>query len=299
MNWQQQFIQRLRHSAHSDGGWPYQPLCAPSAEPTALTCLALAGHDDGQEAVQKGLQWLADRQQHDGGVAVNAIENQPCWSTALAYLAWNRTWDSDEVVFSEERNHAAKWLLQSEGKPFKSYPALYGHDTRLKGWSWVEGTHSWVEPTAYAILALREAGHGDHPRTREAVSLLLDRTMSQGGWNYGNNRMFGSDLRPFPAQTGMVLAALAGEPRHDCIDKAIQFLHSELPRVRTPVSLGWGLIGAAAWQARPDSAESWLAECAERLSRKPHQPLFDAMLLLADAQPCPLLRARKESARET
>ena len=302
MSWQQQIMQRLRESAHADGGWPYQRHLAASAEPTALACLVLVGHDAGREAAQKGLQWLAHQQQNDGGVAPGALAAHPCWTTALACLAWSQSIDNDNgefVSYRDSRRAGIDWLLRNEGKPFRSNPAIYGHDTRLKGWSWVEGTHSWVEPTAYAILALRAAGLGDHPRTREGVSLLLNRAMAPGGWNYGNSKMFGSDLRPFPAQTGMALAALSGEPEPDCIVQALGFLQSELPRIRTPVSLSWGLIGATAWHARPESANEWLAECADRVGRKPPQPLFDALLLLADASRCPLLQKPKRRNAET
>jgi len=259
-----------------------------------LACLALVA--DETYAANRGLRWLQSQQQADGGVPVRANFAQPRWATALACLAWNSSSTVNRTEYSENKKAATEWLLRNEGKPFKSNPALYGHDTRLKGWSWVDGTHSWIEPTAYAILALRAAGLVDHPRTREGVTLLLDRAMSHGGWNYGNSKMFGSELRPFPAQTGMVVAALAGEPRPDCVDDAIEFLHRELPRVRTPFSLSWGLIGAAAWDARPDAADSWLAECAERVAQKPSQPLFDALLLLADAQMCPFLVVQKEAA---
>ncbi len=299
MSWQRKITQRLCSSADQGGGWPYQAGCAPSAEPTALACLALAGHQSGRDAAQNGLQWLAKSQERDGGVAVNAENAQPCWATALAFLAWKRSDDSYGVHYLANQKIAIEWLLRNEGTPFKSNPLIYGHDTRLKGWSWVAGTHSWIEPTACAILALRAAGLGDHPRTREAVLLLRNRAIIHGGWNYGNSKVFGNDLRPFPAQTGMVLAALAGEQRHDCVDKAIEFLHRELPRVRTPFSLAWGLIGLAAWNAWPDSAESWLAECAARVAQKQPQPLFDALLLLADADPCLLVLAQKEAVRGT
>jgi hypothetical protein len=296
MSWQQVIIGRLCDSAHQGGGWGYQLPCAPSAEPTALTCLALSRRDLGREPAQKALDWLAARQQRDGGVAINENSNQPCWGTALSFLAWRTSQPIYGKKYSANQKAAVEWLLRNEGQPFKSNPALYGHDTRLKAWSWVAGTHSWIEPTAYAVLALRAAGLADHARVREAVSLLLDRALSHGGWNYGNSKMFGSDLRPFPAQTGMVLAALAGEPQHDCIVKAIDFLHHELPRVRTPFSLAWGIIGAAAWDAWPHSAESWLAECADRVVQNKPQPFFEALLLLADGQPSPFALMSEEPA---
>lgn len=294
MSWQRESIQRICSSTLNDGGWPYQSGLGAAAEPTALACLALLAHGVESNMAQKGLRWLADRQQSSGGVAVGATLTQPCWATAEACLGWTKFEATGQTEFASQKEAAVKWLLRAEGRAFKSNPAIYGHNTRLKGWSWVEDTHSWIEPTVYALLALRAAGLEDHPRSREGVSLLLDRTMSQGGWNYGNSKMFGSELRPFPAQTGMVLAALAGEPRQECVDKALQFLQSELPRVRTPISLGWGLIGAAAWNARPDSAGAWLAQCADRMTNKPAQPLSDAMLLLADAQPSTFLPMARE-----
>lgn len=260
-----------------------------------MACLALTSHQVETELVSSALRWLSDQQQPDGGVAINQHSNQPCWATALASLAW-RTSDRAEAGYAANEKTAVEWLLRNEGQTFKSNPALYGHDTRLKAWSWVTGTHSWIEPTVYALLALRAAGLADHPRTREGISVLLDRAMSHGGWNYGNSKMFGSELRPFPAQTGMTLAALAGEPRRDCIDKGLEFLQRELARVRTPFSLAWGLIGAAAWHASPDSADSWLDECAERVAQKQPQPLYDALLLLAEADPCPFMFSQKEAA---
>ncbi len=296
MSWQEQCIQRLLAASHADGGWSYQPAGKPCAEPTALACLALAERNTNHPSLEGGLRRLATLQQPDGGVAVNANVLQPCWATALACLAWNQTRAPRGADYSSNQKAAVECLLRSEGKPFKSNPAIYGHNTQLKGWSWVDGTHSWIEPTAYSILALRSAELAKHARTREGVSLLWDRAMPHGGWNYGNSMMFGSELRPFPAQTGMALAALAGEPRRDCIDKAIEFLHEELPRIRTPLSLGWGLIGATAWRSRPEAADDWLSECADRVSRRSAAPVCDAMLLLADSTSCPLVAAQKELA---
>ena len=75
----------------------------------------------------------------------------------------------------------------------------------------MSGTHSWVEPTAINVLALRSADQAGHPRCREAVKLLLDRQLPEGGWNYGNTTVLGHVLRPQVQPTGLALAALAGE----------------------------------------------------------------------------------------
>lgn len=288
MAWQHASIERLLASVRPDGGWGYQSGHEPSAEPTALACLALAAADHDADAIQHGLEWLARGQQDDGAVAVATQIAAPCWPTSLAALAWLKAGSSGGRSYAGQTRRAVDWLLHTEGLTLKPDTAIYGHNTRLIGWPWVTGTHSWVEPTAYAVLALRTAGKSNHPRVREAVELLLNRTIPEGGWNYGNCRVFQNNLRPFPAQTGIALAALAGEAMSESIGAAIRYLHFELERIRTPMSLGWGIIGLSAWNERPSSADNWLMECAARLDGKPTHPVFDSLLLLADAEQCTL-----------
>lgn len=293
MSWQARSIERLRNTQQSCGGWAYGPTLEPAAEPTALACLALVASNRERERIARGLDFLLARQQKDGSVGVSQSRPTPGWGTAPAMLALIATGKTNQPRIESAQSAALTWLLRSEGRPFKSNPAIYGHNTRLRGWAWIDGTHSWLEPTAWAVLALRATGHADHPRVREAVTLMLDRALPSGGWNYGNSVMFGNELRPFPAQTGMVLAALAGEPPERCVEKALAYLEAELPRIRTPISLAWGIIGARAWHAEWPSFDAWLTECAQRLETVPANPMFDALLLLADAGSCPLTNVRE------
>lgn len=293
MSWQDRITQRLRGSVRADGGWGYQSRLASSAEPTALACLALwdrGFHDE----VRSAARWLAARQQKSGAVQLCPEIAEPNWPTGLAMLAWLQYGNESPNEFKIHVEQGAKWLLSVEGKPFRSNPAIYGHDTRLIGWPWVHGTHTWIEPTTHAVFALRAAGLGHHDRVLQAMAVLRDRAISGGGWNYGNSRMFGSDLRPFPAQTGMALAALTCEPRTAEIDRGLVYLRSELSRIRAPFSLAWGLIGLTAWNERPEEAETWLEECADRLEKSGSFPAFDAMLLLVDGVRNPFLTCTAE-----
>jgi hypothetical protein len=193
--------------------------------------------------------------------------------------------------YSDHAGRGVRWLLKTKGRRMSPRPDIFGHDRTLVGWSWVDGTHSWVEPTAYAVMALRAAGKADHARVREAVELLRDRALSDGGWNYGNTRVFANRLRPFPATTGIALAALAGEPRRargSRIEAAIAYLLNELPRIRSPLSLAWGLIGLAAWDGFPAEASGWLAESAHTVAINTIGPHEAALMLLADAKGAPL-----------
>ena len=79
----------------------------------------------------------------------------------------------------------------------------------------LEENRAWLEPTAMALLALKHTGHDAHVRAREAVDLLHDRLLPNGGSNYGNTFVFGQELRPHVQPTGLALLALTGERHPD------------------------------------------------------------------------------------
>ena len=165
-----------------------------------------------------------------------------------------------------------------------------GHDTMLVGWPWVVGTHSWVEPTAMSVLALRATGLGKHPRAREAVRLLEDRLLSTGGCNYGNTIVLGQTLRPHVEPTGAAMMALGGEPdRSGRMSRAIAYLESTLGPTTTPASLAYGLLGLAAHGRVPSQAAAWLAACtAQSLRRQSSLELALLGLAVLEAA-CPLV----------
>ncbi len=145
-------------------------------------------------------------------------------------------------------------------------------------------THSWLEPTALAILALGRSGLGKHPRVHEGLRLLRDRALPSGGWNFGNKATFGRELRPQPAPTGLALLTLAmtpGEPRSPLVDRAIRYLNATLPRLRAAMSLGWGLLGLRAWCAVPGDADRWLVKAYHHALGRPDTAPRLAHLLLA------------------
>lgn len=249
-----------------------------------MACLALSASGVDPRRWAKGLAWLANIQRGDGSVPATADENSPGWPTSLAVLAWRSERATQDTSYQRHIEPAVAWLLQTRGLRLAPESAtMLGHDTTLQGWPWVQDTHSWVEPTSYALLALRATGNACHPRAREGVKLLLNRALPSGGWNYGNTRVFGNALRPFPVTTGIALAALAGEPDASSIKASRAYLTEALSGVRSPLTVGWGLIGLTAWDSRPPQAEDWLARCAARTMAGQPNHLQDALLLLAGA----------------
>jgi hypothetical protein len=232
---------------------------------------------------QHGLTMLARVQEKHGGIPSAPVADSPCWPTGLTIAAWNAQREKPDHEYRHSVARAAQWLIHTRGRAAPLRPDITGHNSQLQGWSWVEGTHSWLEPTAYGVMGLRAVSKDDHPRTREAVVLLRDRMFPSGGWNYGNTRTFGRTLRPFPGTTGIVLAALAGERDKASIESSIQYLIGELKHVRSPMSLAWGVIGLTECGVRPRAADAWLSESASSALARDVNPLEDALLLLADS----------------
>jgi hypothetical protein len=282
---------RLRGRATA---WGYRRAAAPGVEPTALACLALLASRDagvprthaeessgGEAAVIAACAgWLATLQRADGSLGLSEARSTPGWTTPLGLLLWQAV-GGHEV----QRRRGEGWLLGQEGEPMSPSDDpdhIVGHDTMLVGWPWVGGTHSWLEPTAMAVLALRRAGLGEHPRVVEGVHLIHDRAIVTGGWNYGNKSAFGHPLRPQPGPTGLALLALANrDGRTAIVEAAIRYLHETLPGVRASASLGWGLLGLRAWRREPAGAEGWLAEAHRRATGRPDAAPKLALLLLA------------------
>lgn len=293
--WCQSLLDRLVSAKNDGGGWSYSPDGPSAAEPTAWMTVALSAYDADTDLIAGGLDCLTRMQQSDGGIPGIPTIASTGWATGLAILAWTLAGGGLSRSYDDPARRAADWLLRHSGQPAPRNPAIYGHDTSLIGWSWVEGTHSWVEPTSYALLALDAVGLRDHPRAVEGRRLLRDRVIPGGGWNYGNARMFGAALRPFPETTGVALLALADTTRDEVIESSLDYLLDELPKVRSPMSTAWGVMALTAWNRRSPHADAWLAETAARFQQEPCRPLLDALLLLAAMYACPLVNLAQPS----
>ncbi|SIO56340.1 hypothetical protein SAMN05444166_5221 [Singulisphaera sp. GP187] len=259
-----ELLLRLRSGAD---GWGYRPGDPPAVEPTVLAGLGLrctgasTNHAAHGEAPARAARWVARMQRPDGSVRLSAELVVPQWATSYALLLW-----ANVDGFASQGTLAAQWLEQSRGKSFPKIPGPVGHDTSLVGWPWVEGTHSWVEPTAMALVALARIGPSRSSRVTEGARLLSDRALPTGGWNYGNSVVFQAVLRPQPGPTGLVLLALASLGVQDrSVGPALEYLESALPGVRSAQSLCWGILGLSAWNRRPAQAAEWLRDAYDEL----------------------------------
>jgi hypothetical protein len=197
-------------------------------------------------------------------------------------LAWHGF-----AAYRESRTRAMQFLLSTTGVHFaKDSKNPLGHDSTIKGWPWIAGTHSWVEPTALSIMAIDTCGFGNHDRVHEAVRLLIDRQLPHGGWNYGNTSVFGQELHPDPESTGAALHALEHRVSRCEIQRSLDYLVERIQKLRTPLALGWGLLGLRSWGLVPSNALRLVERCLSRQERfGPYETTALCLLLCAASAP--------------
>jgi hypothetical protein len=269
----------------------YQSKAPAATEPTALTALALLAHDRAAKA-EPLVQRLLEMQNADGSLGIDRLQREPGWPTGWAVLAWRAAQKS--AIFAPEFVDAnwrgRNWILSIVGDAADPED-WQGHDAQVRGWPWVVGTHSWVEPTAINLLALKHNGQAQHRRARDAVTLLVDRLLPDGGCNYGNTVVFGQALRPHLQPTGITLLALQGESDPSGrLDRSVAYLQRELSESTTTASLCHGLLGLAAQGAWPAEAHDWLAAATHRTLARDASSYKMALIALAALGPeCPLV----------
>lgn len=288
MSWIEDSLALLK----SDRCWGYREGESPACEPAALAALACMAH--GQHDTAKRIaDWLAEHQETSGSVGVRHTDSAPHWPTGWAILAWtsvaapSAAADQARTPYRNAIARGVTWLLTVAGNPLARMKEM-GHDMSLVGWPWVEGTHSWMEPTAINVLALKANGERQHPRVREGVRLLFDRLLPTGGCNYGNTTVFDQTLRPHLQPTGLTLLALAGEtaPKSDPrLERTKAYLTNNLGPETTAASLAYGLLGLAAHDITLPGSQDWLAQAVQRTRGRGADLPRLSLLLLAERGP--------------
>lgn len=278
----------LETRALPEGGFPPRSGELFRRDATAWGILTLLFFDPHHSLLGPARARLAEAQAANGSVSIARDHTDAYWPTALSVLAWSRS-----PVHASHRHRGVQFLLETTGRHFKKEPnSPVQHDPGIPGWPWIADTHSWVEPTALAVCALRNSGFAEHQRVSDGVRLLLDRQLPNGGWNYGNTKVFGAELHPAPESTGAALQAVAGLVPYQEVKKSVDYLKAEVDRARTPIGLGWGLLGLGAWGEAPNGSGDLIHQTLERQERYgPYDTSALALLLLPLVAPAGILEA--------
>jgi uncharacterized protein (DUF362 family) len=266
-----------------DGGWGYAPGQSAHLEPTCLALLALSREPQRfQAALDTGKAWLQTCSPGDGSYRLARGRAEAAWPTALVLFVQSVVGEDAAKV-----NQTASALLALRGKKLENEEdqEVNDIDQKLVGWPWADGNFSWVEPTAWACLALRKAGFGDHPRVREGLKLLFDRALQEGGVNYGNRRILGISLEPIPGPTALMLLALQGRDDEEAVLKSVAYLRDRATSGDDLEHLCWARIALDAYREQP-GVDDTLAALADRI-RAAH----DARAGTSYLRPSPLREA--------
>lgn len=212
----------LQAAQNQDGGWGFHPGAPSRVEPTCWALLALIGLESSNERQPEGFRFLRRTQLPDGSWPCSGEQNVGCWATSLATWALLKDAQSQTAVTAGLRWICQDWpradgFITSFMRALGRRNQVTTQDDSLQGWGWTPHTASWVEPTAFALIALDQAPQGLLPdgatrRRQFARALLYDRMCPGGGWNCGNPMVYGVPGNPLVEPTAWALLALRDEP---------------------------------------------------------------------------------------
>lgn len=234
-------------------------------EPTCLALLALRLEGCGNAIV------LLNAQLPDGSWGSFAADDEASGLTGLALLTLNTL-----GMFAHAATRAADWLLDAKGREaswiwkwkFCTTDTRVRFDPDKFGWPWEPGTCSWVVPTSFALLALKQSfpccrkGRIAY-RIHRGVEMLLDRACPNGGWNAGNGVVYGAPMAPHMDATAIALLALRSEPKNELIERSLVWLEHQACLWPSPWSLAWSILALDAYDKTVDLLQHSLATLIE------------------------------------
>ena len=236
------------------GGWPFFRSEQASIEATCVAILSLgATPDDG--GVSKS-QFLTECQLSDGSWPSFLGDAEGTWTTSLAL---STLISLNEV--SNARDRGLDWLLRERGKEshwfwrwkFKIADREVRFNPDKYGWPWIPGAASWVIPTAFSLVAIKQQTvctrfERSERRIRLGVDMLLDRVCIGGGWNSGNSVVYGVPLRAHVEATSIALLALQDEKRVPAIEASLGWLKQRSASIESVESLAWCILSLFVYQ---------------------------------------------------
>ncbi len=233
----------------SSGGWPGGNGVRAGIETTCYALMALGDHQG--PARQKAMDLLLSTQNPDGSwPAFEGDDPEGCWATSLAVIALRFMQSPLSPI-----ERALRWLLNNKGREghwfwnwkFRTVDRGVQFNPDKYGWPWFPGTVSWVIPTAFSLIALKQS----FPccRTERVVNriqlgteMLRDRACPEGGWNAGNGIVFGAALNPHLDTTAIALLALTEDYRQPSTLQALNWLRQTCVECSSVYSLAWSAV---------------------------------------------------------
>jgi len=265
-------LSTLQGLQNSDGGWGFHANEPSRAEPSCWAIVALfppnqpnSKHSSAFESHRKATNFLRATQLADGSWPASSQMNAGSWITSLACSVLRGDEQSANNIKA-----GLKWLCEDfprDSSLFQRFlqslrpkSHIVSHNDSYRGWGWTPRTSSWVEPTSFALIALREADPQYLPKNAAerrtlAISLLYDRMCPGGGWNCGNPRVYGVDGDALVLPTCWALLALSDAEEKPGRLLSLAWLQKEFPKIQSPGSLALAIITMQHYGIEPPPAK--------------------------------------------
>jgi len=239
----------LRSAQNPDGGWGFQPGSESRPEPTswALQALIQSSWPEIPEPAARAFQFIRRTQLPNGSWPPIPGAKTGCWVTALTCWALLAEENSANAVAMGLDWLCKEWPQDSTPwrrllATFSSQRGIFPINNSYRGWSWTPGTSSWVEPTAFGLLALGACPAALLPaaagRRRKLAELMLyDRMCPGGGWNCGNPLVYGVAGESMVIPTAWALLALGNQPQRSENVLSVDWLERNVANIDGPGSL--------------------------------------------------------------
>jgi hypothetical protein len=231
------------------GGWASGQGRRAAIETTCYGLIALA---DGQQSVrQNAIDFLLRTKNPDQSwPAFEGDDPEGCWVTSLSLIALRFV-----HAPSLPTENSIQWLLDNKGREghwlwkwkFRTVDRQVQFDPWKYGWSWFPGTVSWVIPTAFSLIALKQSlaccrTEQVADRIQLGMEMLRDRACPGGGWNAGNGMVFSAPLKPHIDTTAIALLALTEDDGKPTARRALDWLRQACVECSSAYSLAWSSL---------------------------------------------------------
>lgn len=261
-----------------DGGWPYYKGKASRLEPTCAALLAL-GLDLTPLKTWPRRSGLFVDAADQVNVAFNGLAGIVVASGGLAV--------GGELADALARAHGVTLPPSTINR----------QDNSIQGWSWTDDTFSWVEPTAWCLLALKSLTRGSRSpqvlrRIDDAERLLADRVCREGGWNHGNSNMLGTELPPYVPATALALLALHDRAGSIFVGRSLTYLEEHQQQETGAFALSLASIALTVYDRPRAAAQASLRNDwqHDRFLNNVHTTALALYALTADQSGCKAFR---------
>ena len=244
-----EFLSLLKSLQSADGGWGFHAGGQSRVEPSCWAALALfhSAKQENKESFRRLAGFLETRQLEDGSWPASPEMKTGGWVTSLACLVL-----AGDAGSEKQLRAGLRWICEDfprDSSPLQRFMRrlrpqshISAQNDSYRGWGWTPKTSSWVEPTSFAVMALRAANAEQLPKNagqrRElAISLLYDRMCPGGGWNCGNPRVYGVDGDALVLPTCWALLALRDAPEKPGRALSLAWLEKEFAKIESAGSL--------------------------------------------------------------